>query len=64
MSGEGERPGGLLANATVTYADGSDVGRVRRLDGSDGAPSAAGTQSTGGARRRSSSRRATARWTG
>ena len=48
MSGEGERPSGLLANATVTYADGSDVGRVRRLDGSDGAPSAAGTQSTGG----------------
>lgn len=48
MSREGERPGGLLANATVTYADGSDVGRVRRLDGSDGAPSAAGTQSTGG----------------
>ena len=47
MSGEGKRPGGLLANATVTSADGG--ARVRRLDGSDGAPSAAGTQSKDGA---------------
>ena len=47
MSGEGKRPGGLLANATVTSA--ADGARVRRLDGSDGAPSAAGTQSKDGA---------------
>ena len=47
MSGEGRRPGGLLANATVTSA--ADGARVRRLDGSDGAPSAAGTQSKDGA---------------
>ena len=42
MSGEGERPGGLLANATVT-ADGSDVGRSGGSTVATAPPSAAGT---------------------